>query len=86
MIASWVKAANNGKVSSVVLLDLSAAFDLMSLEILLEKLRIYGIDKDCLKWKMNYLTDRKHTSNHGKFVRWLKNICLQMSGIKIMKF
>ena len=35
MYDRWVRAANDGKVSSVVLLDLSAAFDLVSLEILL---------------------------------------------------
>ena len=59
MYDRWVRAANDGKVSSVVLLDLSAAFDLVSPEILLEKLKIYGIDKDCLEWMMSYLTDRK---------------------------
>ena len=55
----WVRAAAAGQVSGVVLLDLSAAFDLVDPNILLEKLRIYGLEEDSIQWVQIYLTDRK---------------------------
>ena len=42
----------------VVLIDLSAAFDLVDSDILIKKLRIYGFHEDFLHWVRSYLTDR----------------------------
>ena len=58
MYDRWVQAAANGQVSGAVLLDLSAAFDLVSPEILLKKLEIYGLDEGFLSWIQSYLSDR----------------------------
>ena len=58
MYDRWVRAASDGKVSGVVLIDLSAAFDLVDSEILIKKLRIYGFHEDFLSWVKSYLTDR----------------------------
>ena len=52
MYNRWVQAA------SVVLLDLSAAFDLVDPELLLQKLKVYGFDDDALCWVQSYLTNR----------------------------
>ena len=54
----WVQAASDGKLSGVVLLDLSAAFDLVDPELLLKKLKVYGFDDDFLCWVESYLTNR----------------------------
>ena len=59
MYDRWVKAAAVGQVSGVVLLDLSAAFDLVDPTILLAKLKIYGVGEDVLHWVESYLTDRQ---------------------------
>ena len=59
MYDRWVRGASDGKISGVVLLDLSAAFDLVSPEILTKKLQIYGLQQDCLDWIESYLSDRK---------------------------
>ena len=42
MYKKWVKAAKQGQVSGVVLVDLSASFDLVSPDLLVQKLKIYG--------------------------------------------
>ena len=52
------KCMTDGQVSGVVLIDLSAAFDLVDSEILITKLRIYGLHEDFLLWVRSYLTDR----------------------------
>ena len=59
MYDRWAKAADAGQVSGVVLLDLSAAFDLVDHQLLEEKLRVYGVDTDFLEWIRSYLTDRQ---------------------------
>ena len=48
-------SAHHGQVSGVMLLDLSAAFDLVSPDILLKKLEIYGVEEDLLCWIRSYL-------------------------------
>ena len=58
MYDRWVRAASMGQVSGVILLDLSAAFDLVDHDLLLKKLRIYGLQEDFLSWISSYLTDR----------------------------
>ena len=51
----------------VLLYDLSSAFDTVSHQILLEKLKLYGFDKLSLLWMRSYLVDRKqHVEINGK--------------------
>ena len=58
MYDRWARAAGASRVSGVVLLDLSAAFDLVDPAILQEKLRIYGVQGDFLALIASYLTKR----------------------------
>ena len=64
MYDRWVRAAHGeghgqpGQLSGVVLLDLSAAFDLVDHNLLLQKLKVYGLDEWFLTWVNSYLTDR----------------------------
>ena len=58
MYEKWVKAASMAQLSGVVLVDLSAAFDLVSPSLLIQKLKIYGFDDSTRQWILTYLTDR----------------------------
>ena len=52
-------AADDGKLSPLIMLDLSAAFDLVDHSIVLERLEsTYGFDGLTLEWFKNYLSDR----------------------------
>ena len=50
MYDHWVRSAGKGQVSGVVLLDLSAAFDLVDPNLMIKKLRMYGIDDEFCTW------------------------------------
>ena len=54
----WMRAADKGKLSASLLLDLSAGFDVVNHETLLLKVSEYGLDKTSLAWLKSYLTDR----------------------------
>ena len=58
MYDRWVQAAAAGQLSGAVLLDLSAAFDLVDHELLSKKLRIYGLEEDYICWIESYLSQR----------------------------
>ena len=58
MYDKWVQAASKGQLNGVVLVDLSAAFDLVPPELLIQKLKIYGLEEDITTWILSYLTDR----------------------------
>ena len=58
MYDRWVRAAEKGNITGVLLLDLSAAFDLVDHELLLKKLKIYGAQKDLLDMIASYLGGR----------------------------
>ena len=58
MYDRWVRAAAQSQVSGVVLIDLSAAFDLVDSNLLLKKMKIYGLEEDLCAWIGSYLHNR----------------------------
>ena len=50
MIDSWLSAIDNSKMVGVVLVYFKKAFDLVDHQILLAKLKIYGIKEGSLGW------------------------------------
>ena len=55
----WLLKVDQGNYNIAVFVDLKKAFDTVNHEILLNKLRYYGIDNTELKWFSSYLNDRK---------------------------
>ena len=55
----WVRSASDGKLSGAVLLDLSAAFDLVDSRLLIEKLKLYRVGNPTISWLESYLTNRQ---------------------------
>jgi len=59
MYDDLLKAVDDGKVTIVVMIDLSAAFDTIDIPIALHILHEdFGIDDTPLQWIRSYLTDR----------------------------
>ena len=54
----WLEAIENDKLAGVGFLDMSAAFDIVDHNILLDKLKLYGFDGNFLQWTSSYLSDR----------------------------
>ena len=61
MIDDWAEAFENEKITGVVMYDQSAAFDVCDHVILLNKLKIYGLQEGALAWFSSYLEDRKQS-------------------------
>lgn len=58
IVNDMLKAMDENKVILLALLDLSAAFDVVDHEILLNRLRLQGITGDVLTWLESYLSGR----------------------------
>ncbi len=70
-------ASDQGCISLLVLLDLSAAFDIIDYDILIDRLQNYtGIQGQALRWFRSYL------SNHYHFV-YLNGEASQLSLVKL---
>ena len=55
----WIKAEKETKLTAALLLDLSAAFDVVDHHVLLEKLKLYKFSEKSIAWFKSYLENRK---------------------------
>ena len=70
-LLSWCLSRNSSKVSDVIFLDLSKAFDSVPYECLLLKLNRYRIDGQLHLWFRNFLTNRKQRVQIcGSYSEW----------------
>ncbi len=58
LVDKWTSNMEEGLLNDIVLLDLRKAFDLVSTDILLQKLEIYNLDDNSLGWFKLYLQGR----------------------------
>ena len=63
----WLSSFDHGELVGVVMLDLKKAFDTVDLDILIQKLKHYGVDDKGINWFNSYLKGRSHfTTINGK--------------------
>ena len=71
MLEIWKKVLDRGGYICAIFMDLSKAFDTVNHNLLIVKLRAYGLEKDALKYMKNYLTNRKQRVRSNKtFSEW----------------
>ena len=58
MFNTWVEAFENDEISAVIMLDMSAAFDVVDHDILLSKLKLYGLKENSISCLQRYLNNR----------------------------
>ena len=62
---------DKGEYVGVVFMDLSKAFDTISHDLLLAKLKAYGFSQNVLAFMINYLKNRSHRANiNSNFSTW----------------
>lgn len=61
MMDDWHRDIDKGRLVGAVLLDFSAAFDVIDHVLLLHKLEQYGCGEIALMWLKSYLTDRRQS-------------------------
>ena len=58
MTSDWLNNINNNKLVGYVTLDFRKAFDVLSQDIILKNLALYGCDELTLSWFTSYLNNR----------------------------
>ena len=61
MYDKWVEDVEEGKLVGVMMIDLSAAFDMVDHPLLLKKLHLFGLNECALKWMESYLSGRSQS-------------------------
>ena len=61
MYDQWTQEVDDGKMVGTMMIDLSAAFDMVDHPLLLEKLRLFGLEEEVIQWFQSYLTGRSQS-------------------------
>ena len=66
MHEKWLKNKEDKEHQAVAFLDLSAAFDTLSKDIVCKKLKCYGFDNNSVNWFKSYLTERSQRVHNDR--------------------
>ena len=61
LIDMWHKNIEEGQLNGFVLIDFHKVFDMINIDLLLSKLKLYQFDETLLKWMNSYLKERNHS-------------------------
>ena len=64
----WMENTERKQVTGVLFWDLSAAFDTLNVNLLVEKLKLYGCNELTCKWFNSFLTGREQMVKIGKAI------------------
>ena len=71
MVDDWILALDSKKITGSIAIDLSKTFDSICHNLLLAKLRTYGLNDDAIAFLQSYFTDRQQKVKfHGEFSEW----------------
>ena len=67
ILANIFQVIDSGNIALLSMLDLSAAFDTVDIDILISRLNIsFGLSGSVLDWFKSYLTDRQQRVKHNR--------------------
>jgi len=78
LLATIEENQNNKEITNLTFIDLSKAFDTISHEILIDKLKNYGVGDTASNWFKNYLGNRSHQT---KFKGHLSTTMISHAGV-----
>ena len=82
MVDDWRLALDSKKVTASIAVDLSKAFDSICHNLLLAKLRAYGVGEEAIDFLHSYLSGRKQRAKvNGVVSDWLLVYCALSQGI-----
>ena len=58
MYDQWVEQVESGDMVGVMMIDLSAAFDMVDHPLLIQRLELFGLDNKSISWMESYLSNR----------------------------
>ena len=61
MYDQWAEEVDKGNLVGVMMIDLSAAFDMVDHPLLLQKLQLLGLEHDAVAWVQSYLSGRSQS-------------------------
>lgn len=65
LVDEWTAAIDQGRQICTALVDLSLAFDLVDMNVLLAKMRLYGFTEQAIDWFQSYLTEQSQKVSIG---------------------
>ena len=61
MYDQWIEEMEENKLVGIMMIDLSAAFDMVDHKLLIKKLELFGLEGEVIKWMTGYLSGRKQS-------------------------
>ena len=61
MYDQWIEEMEDGKLVGIMMIDLSAAFDMVDHQLLLKKLELFGLEEGVILWMLSYLSGRSQS-------------------------
>ena len=61
MYDQWMQEMEENKLVGIMMIDLSAAFDMVDHKLLLKKLELFGLEEGVIQWMTSYLSGRKQS-------------------------
>jgi len=75
-MSGFLQAVDRGELGTLILLDLTAAFDIVDHDILLQRLQLtFGVDGSALRWFRSYLVDRTQYVRRGALQSLITRRC-----------